>query len=333
MKKAKYLEKGDTIALIAPSFGCVGPFYGTRLKEAIASLEKEGYKVMVGKNVYLEEGRAASASPQARAKEFMDAYDSEASLILSVGGGELMCEILPYVDFEGIKKLPPKWFMGFSDNTNLTFTLTTLCDIETIYGPCAPQFYDWPFKDNIRDAIKMLMGWRSFKGYEGYEDYRPKDADPMRECVYTDPKIIKAFNYNEPIKGTMLGGCLDCLVGLCGTPFDKVKEWTSSHEEGIIWYLEACDLNPLSIRRALGQLRNAGWFDNANAFLIGRPLCRDENIFNIEKYNAVLGILSDMNVPFLMDIDLGHIPPSIPIRNGAKATVTMEEGNIQFIYD
>lgn len=332
MKKPPYLKKGDTIALVAPSFGCVGGFYESRLRASIECLEKKGYKISIGKNVFREVGRASSAPAKERAEEFMEAYRSDASLILSVGGGELMCEILPEIDFEEIKRLPPKWFMGFSDNTNLTFTLTTICDIETIYGPCAPQFYSLPFRYNVKDSLRMLSGARSFSGYEGFENFRPRDASPLRECVFTDKKVIKAFNYNGPIRGTLLGGCLDCLVGLVGTPFDNVKKFCSRHKEGIIWYLECCDLNPLAIRRALGQLKNAGWFSNANAFLIGRPLCRDSNMFNIEKYNAVLGVLSDMNLPFLMDIDLGHIPPSMPIKNGAKAVVSFEEGNIHFLY-
>ena len=56
----------------------------------------------------------------------MDAYESDSSAIISVGGGEIMCEILPYIDFDKIAKLPHKFFMGFSDNTNLTYTLATI---------------------------------------------------------------------------------------------------------------------------------------------------------------------------------------------------------------
>ena len=31
-------------------------------------------------------------------------------------------------DFEKIRQEEPKWFMGYSDNTNLLFLLATLCD-------------------------------------------------------------------------------------------------------------------------------------------------------------------------------------------------------------
>ena len=55
--------------------------------------------------------------------------------LFKLGGGELMCEILEYLDFEKLKSLNPKWFLGYSDNTNFTFLQTILCDTVSIYGP------------------------------------------------------------------------------------------------------------------------------------------------------------------------------------------------------
>ena len=43
-----------------------------------------------------------------------------------------MCEILPYIDFEKIRNSEPKWFFGYSDNTNLIFLLATLCDTDHV---------------------------------------------------------------------------------------------------------------------------------------------------------------------------------------------------------
>ena len=34
-----------------------------------------------------------------------------------------------------------------------------------------------------------------------------------------------------------------------------------------------------------------------------------------------------------MDIDLGHIPPSMPILNGVMGTAKLEKGNIIIDYD
>lgn len=47
--------------------------------------------------------------------------NSSSDILISCGGGELMCETLEYVDFDKIKNSPPKWYLGYSDNTNFTF--------------------------------------------------------------------------------------------------------------------------------------------------------------------------------------------------------------------
>ena len=64
-----------------------------------------------------------------------------------------MGEDLPYVDFEKIKEAKPKWYLGYSDNTNMTFLLTTLCDVASIYGPCAAAFGMEPWHPAIQDAF------------------------------------------------------------------------------------------------------------------------------------------------------------------------------------
>lgn len=341
MKQAEFLKEKDKISIIAPSFGVTTEPYLTRETAAKKNLKRLGFFVEEGPNVHLNDGVVSSASPLNRAKEFMDAYQGDASLILSCGGGELMNEILPHIDFEAIKKLPPKWFMGFSDNTNLTFTLTTLTDLITVYGPCSPSFYERPMRLNQLDSIRMLKGEKHFEGYQKWKKPNfkkkmdpsiKKEVDPLARNRYLSKKVITPFNWNNDVEGILLGGCLDCLLALCGTKFDKVKEFISKHDEGIIWYLEACDLNPLSIRRGLFQLKQAGWFDNAKAFLIGRPLCWDQPLFSLNRFDAVTGVLEDLDVPILFDIDLGHYPPSLPMKNGAKAKVSCRDSNILFDY-
>lgn len=53
----------------------------------------------------------------------------------------------------------------------------------------------------------------------------------------------------------------DCLVNLLGTEFDKVQEFTEKYQDdGIIWFLESCDLNVMSIRRAVWQMKHADGF-------------------------------------------------------------------------
>lgn len=328
----KKINKNAKITLVAPSFGCTTEPYKTRLEAAIKIFKDLGYEVVEGDNIFLADGIASSNTPQERAREFMRAYESDTDIIMSVGGGELMCEILPYVDFKRIKRQKPKWFIGFSDNTNLTFTLTTICNLVTIYGPCATKFYLYPFKFDVKDAINLLEGKRTFRGYPRWEkESLASEEKPLTKLNLTERKIIKPFNYKEPFYGTMLGGCLDCLVNLCGTKYDNVSNFINKHT-GIIWYLEACDLSPIGIRRALFQLKEAGWFRKVKGFLIGRPLCDNAELFGVDKYTAVIDVLESFNVPILMDVDLGHFAPSMPIKNGAKALVSYQESNIKIEY-
>ena len=331
MMKPNYITKNAKIYLIAPSFGCTTSPYEERLKKAIPQLESKGHIITIGPNCFKSEGLCASNTKELRAKEFMDAYESDADVILSVGGGEMMCEILDYIDFEKIKNLPPKWFVGFSDNTNLTFTLTTLCNIETIYGCCAGAFHFEKLTYDALDTYSMLQGKLDFKGYPKYESISNKE-DPFSNYNLDTKKTITAINYDSSFSGVILGGNLDILQLLCGTPYDKVKEYTLSHKEGIIFYLEACDLSVLGIKRALLQLKRAGWFQNIKGFLIGRPLCIGTECLGINHLNAVTDILNDFHVPILLDIDLGHLAPSLPFRNGAYATVEFKNKNIYIHY-
>lgn len=332
MRQPKPIKQGDVIYMVAPSFGVTIEPYLTRYVEAVKRFERAGYIVKEGPNVHKDEGVAASASPEARAKEINDAFASDASLILSVGGGETMVEMLPYIDFEAIKKAEPKWFMGFSDNTNLTLPLALMTDTVSIYGPCASSFFQKKWRLCEADSMKLLQGGRVLQGYEKYAITKSNKDHPLWTYRMTQEKIIVPFGYEKPMEGILLGGCLDCILGLIGTPYCDVPGFMERHPEGIIWFFEAFDLNPLSIRRAMFQLKEAGWFKNAKGFLLGRHLCRDFEIFDINKYNAVTDILGELGLPILMDIDLGHIPPSLPIKVGARAKVSYQNGNIIFEY-
>lgn len=328
----KFLSDNPIIYFCAPSFGCSNRKYKTRLQKSIENFQNyENAKIIIGPNCFINKGLAASNTAKERAKEVMDGFLNESEAIISVGGGEVMSQILEYIDFDIIKN-NPKWFMGFSDNTNLTYTITVNCDMETIYGNCASNFYLYPFQYSPLDSYEMLKGKNVFYGYKKWtlKDENKKILAPFSFDMKT--RIYK-YNYNGPIEGRIIGGCLDCLQGICGTKVDKTKEYIEKYkDEGIIFFLEACDLNSVGIMRALTQLKNAGWFKYVKGFLIGRSLQYFDKSFGITPKKAYLSILKEFNVPILLDIDLGHLGPSMPIRCGAHTKVSIENKNIKFEY-
>lgn len=326
---------GDTmnnkIYFVAPSFGVTTSPYKERFKKALRNFDNLKYEYQIGDNVYKAKDKASSNTRILRAKEIMDAYNSDSDIIWSVGGGEVMVEILEHLDFNQIKAHPKKVFVGFSDNTNLTFTIPTLTDIPAIYGVNAPSICMLEY--DSKDTLDMLNGKKTFKTY-GKWQLEDLDEAPVHPYQFDMKSKIKAYNYIEPLNGRLIGGCLDVLVGLCGTKFDNVVNYNNKHkDDGIIFFMEACDLNSISVIRALTQLKNAGWFDNVSAFIIGRSLNYYDKSFGISMKDAYLRVLAPLNKPIILDADLGHLSPSIPIYVGKKAKVTYNRNRLTFEYE
>ena len=331
MRYPKFINQNDTIAFVATSFGATTEPYKTRVKKAKRAFEKIGHNVLIGKNVYKEDLGYLATNPNDMATEFMDFYlKSDAGLLLSVGGGEMQFETLPYLDFDKLKEATPKWFDGFSDNTNYSFLFPTLLDVAAIYGHCAGSFGMYNWHQSIKDDYNLFSG--NNLTVTGYGKFQLKSSSYQKKHPLAgynlkhDTKIVAIPDLKCNFEGRLLGGCLDILSLICGTKFDKVKEFNEKYsEDGVIWFLEACDLSPVAIRRSLIQLREAGWFKNAKGFLIGRSAGAFNNTdFGLDRISAC-DVLCDLGIPMLMDIDLGHIPPSMPLICGSYGKVTYDE--------
>ena len=100
MRYPKYLEKSGTIGFVAPSFGCAIEPYRTAFENAQKLWKEQGYRLQLGPNCYKGEGIGISSTPKNCGTELTESYTgAENDVIISCGGGELMCEILDHVDF------------------------------------------------------------------------------------------------------------------------------------------------------------------------------------------------------------------------------------------
>lgn len=365
MRYPGFLKENGTIGFVAPSCGCAIEPYRSGFDNAQKKWRGMGYQMQLGPNCYAGDGVGISSTPQACGQELTEGYcDKNSDILISCGGGELMCEILDHVDFERIRKADPKWYMGYSDNTNFTFLLTTLCDTASIYGPCAGTFGMEPWHESLSDAMALLRGEKlTMSGYERWERESLKDEEhPCAPYNLTETSVIRYLlpdgrtnveslaaaggQESEPqdeagtatagttdgsegntpqidFSGRLLGGCVDCLVNLLGTGYDRVTDFLDRYQgDGILWFLEACDLNLMGIRRAMWQMEHAGWFQHCSGFLIGRPrVGMGTSEFGIDEYQAVTEMLRKYRVPVLMDLDIGHISPMMPLICGSMARV------------
>lgn len=334
MKYPKFLNEKDTIYLISPSFGCSTEPYKSRLKKAIFNLKEKGFNIIEGLYVYQNEC-LLSTNKENICAEFLNAYKLS-NLLLSVGGGEWMLSILDTFDFSTIKKLEPKWFMGYSDNTNLTFLLTTLCDTATIYGANAPEFGVLNFIDYQENMISLIKGEKlKFSNYEKYESNSLKDElNPYLNLNLDTPVKMDSYPLADiSLEGRLIGGCIDSLSSLVGTKFDNMKKFNAKYKN-TIWFLEACDMTPIEVARRLLQMKYAGWFDEVCGFIFGRPLHTEEMCGKNYK-ELIIEALEDLGVDIIFDADIGHLKPQIPIICGAKAKVTYNKNtlNIEYILE
>ncbi len=77
------------------------------------------------------------------------------------------------------------------------------------------------------------------------------------------------------------------------------------------------------------QMEQAGWFRYVKGFLIGRPLCHRQEMMGLDQYEAVLPTAARHGVPIIMDVDLGHLPPMMPLVCGCYAKVLTENDRLE----
>ena len=345
MRYPKFLQQGGRIGFIAPSFGPTTEPYASLFEKVKERFKGQGYRIVEGPNCHASNGIGKSNTPEACGAEINDFFiNDRCDVIISCGGGETMCEDLPFVDFAGIAKAEPKWFMGYSDNTNLTYTLPVLCDTAAIYGPCAASFGMEPPHRSLLDAFDILTGRAGeVENYDKWERESLKDAEhpfvpfnlteDFKMHIYRSGKELTGSDAQLDISGRLIGGCMDCLVNLIGTPFDGSAAFAEKYKnDGIIWFTEACDYNVMDCRRALWQMKQAGWFKYVKGFLIGRPMNYDDVFAGYDMRSAFADMLAEFDVPVLTDLDIGHLPPMMPIVSGALADVVSKDGKLKISY-
>ncbi len=326
MRYPSFLKKDGTIGVIAPSFGVSGYPYEPQYENGVKKLKRLGLKIKEAKHI---RGivKCASAPAKDRANDVMEMFlDPEVDFIMSVAGGELMNQILPYIDFKTLSHCVPKYVMGYSDNTHLTFTLPVFADMAALYGNHVGAFGQRRWDNSVQDAYDLITGKKlSFESYPKYEiEDKTKEAGKALSGYNLTEKVeIKAIDNAEEVSmsGRLIGGCLDCLAGMVGTPFGNIDAFLEKYkEDGFIWFMESYSYDVVGVNRVLTQLKQAGWFKYCKGFVFGRPINGEDFIdfTQADSYEP----LKEFNVPIIYGCDIGHIPPRWTIISGAYATVT-----------
>ena len=79
-------------------------------------------------------------------------------------------------------------------------------------------------------------------------------------------------------------------------------------------------------------MKNSGYFNNIKGIIFGRPLFfRTDYGTTFEQ--AVIEAIGDLNVPIIVNADIGHVAPQMAIVNGGIMNIKYENGKAQVEYN
>lgn len=315
----KFLSVHDTIGVTAPSAGVLDKIES--FERSCARLSEQGFSVIETKNVRTT--GVVSGTGMERAKQLKELFEnSEVSMVLSASGGDFLVDMLPFVDWEIMKK-NPKWLQGYSDNTGLLFPYTINHDVATIYGPNAGGYDMTPLHEALQNSIAFWTG--NMVSQHSYEQYQDGFVDDSKGYILTKPVVWETPHGEVNETGMLIGGCLDVLQYLVGTAYADVPAFLERYkEEGFIWYFDIFAMKAEDCAHALWQMNQAGWFRYMKAMIIGR-VCFPGSMLDMSYEEAVVQNFGD-KLPLILQADVGHVKPQMTMMNGAIATVMAKDG-------
>ena len=333
MVKYPTLKENFTIGITAPSSGVDRELHPL-VEQVMDKMKAKGHSIICGDTVWTQE-KAKSAPAPIRAQELQQMMSNEnIDVIIPPWGGELLVEILSYVDFHAFQK---KWILGYSDTSSLLLAVTLKTGMATAHGPNLIDLRGQEEDDTTRMWLSVLQTKQGEKIVQhSSSKYQKKwqhdNPTPVIFHLTEDTVWKTTSNSNVNMEGRFLGGCLDIINFLVGTPYGDVKAFQSKriNNEPIIWYFEVCDMNATDIKRSLVQMKLAGWFDNISGIMFGRtPASKPvEGYTKEDVYNE---LAEELDVPVIYDVDCGHVPPQITFVNGALGQVKVENGKGEIV--
>ena len=319
------LRLGDRIGVTSPSAGVEGAG-AERIGFCVEWLRGRGYDVEVG--ACMDGSAMTSAPAEQRAAELTRMLaDPAIACVVPPWGGETAIDLVDLLDWDALADAEPTWLVGYSDMSTVLLPITTRLGWATLHGD---NLADTPLE--VPDG---LLHWLDLAGGEGpfvqrgsglvatwvrfEEDVRATQWRPVSSGAWE----VEGGGGLD-VTGRLVGGCVETIGHLAGTAYGDVRGWAEALDAPTIVYLEACESDAVDICRHLHGMRLAGWFDRATAVLVGRTNAPDHR--EMTQREAVRDALGRLGLPIVWDLEIGHVPPHLPLVNGALARVVVDGG-------
>ena len=302
--RPKRLQRGDTVAVIAPS----SPPNLENLKRALPFLEELGLKVKMGKSVERVHGYLAGTDEERLADLHEALQDPEVKGIICAGGGFGAARYAEQINTEFMTK-HPKILWGYSDITILHTVFGKFSNSVTFHGP-------------------MLA---SDVGTDNFHELSSRQFNQLFEPIelqYTEEIAPLTTLTGGVARGEIVGGNLSLLVNSLGTSYEI-------DTKGKLLLVEDVDEEPYRVDGLLNQLRQAGKLKDAAGIVVGdfaraEPVKRKVSLTLDEVLQHYLG---NLEKPVVSGFKIGHCEPHFAIPLGVDAvldadskTLTLQAG-------
>jgi len=240
--------------------------------------------------------------------------DPEVGAILPIRGGWGCSRILPYLDYERIRR-NPKIIVGFSDITALTLAITARTGMLTFHGPNG--LTSWKTKQT--EYFRRVLFSGESVTFQNLKD--GEDEDRLMQVKYR----IRTINPGTA-KGKLIGGNLSVISGIVGSPY-------LPDLKGAILFLEETNENIYRIDRMMTHLKIAGVFDKLAGFIFGQcPGCSpDADYGSLTLEEVIFDHIKPLGIPAWSGAMIGHIEPILTLPIGLEVEIDARVGTIRML--
>ena len=304
--KAPRLRKGDTIGLISPASPNRDRFDYQLADEVMIAL---GLVPKRGKYVGQDFGYFAATDEQRAADVNAMFADKSVKAIMAIRGGWGCARILPYLDFDLIRK-NPKPLIGYSDITALHLALQAKTGLVSFHGPNATGTWG---SQTVDSFVPILFGAA-----------KQKYANPVLE----EDRLVQKKWRTQAItsgkaKGRLIGGNLTVMTALVGTPY-------MPDMDGAILFLEDVDEAEYRVDRMLTQMGQAGLLSGLAGVVFGQcSSCSTSSAFTLS--DVLDQHIKPLGVPAYQGAFFGHISNQFTVPLGVDAEIDADKGTLRLL--
>ena len=323
------LQRGDTIGFFSPSSAATA-WAPNRFARARAFLEGQGFRLKAG-SLTGQQDHWRSGSIAARAEELNALIrDPQVRCIMSVIGGSNSNSLLPYLDFEALRR-DPKIIVGYSDVTALLLGIYAQTGLVTFYGPALVASFgelsplvDETLASFLQIALADEVGVPCTMPTPAQWSDERLDWENQTRAKLCQPNRLISVGTGR-VEGRLIGGNLNTIAGLWGSPY------MPTIEHGDILLLEDSLLSAETLERSFAHLKLCGIFDRIGGLILGKHELFNDRGSGKRPLDILLEVVGESDFPILAEFDCAHTHPMLTLPLGIEVALDLDRQQLTLL--